>query len=128
MVRSGWYAVDLDGTLAYYDKFRGSDHIGEPIPEMVEFVKKMRKDGKDVRIFTARVSPVTLSAHARDAKEAEVELHRVITAIYKWMVEHLGEPLPITCTKDFQMIQLYDDRCVQIIPNTGLRADGLDLE
>ena len=30
----------------------------------------------------------------------------------------------MTHEKDFRMIQLWDDRCVQVIPNTGLRADG----
>ena len=27
-----YFAVDLDGTLAHYDKWRGIDHIGKPIP------------------------------------------------------------------------------------------------
>ena len=30
-----WIAVDLDGTLAIYDKWRGRDHIGEPVPEII---------------------------------------------------------------------------------------------
>ncbi len=30
----GWYAVDLDGTLAFYDEWRGADHIGAPIIPM----------------------------------------------------------------------------------------------
>lgn len=25
---------------------------------------------------------------------------------------------------DFAMVELWDDRCVQVIPNTGKRADG----
>ena len=29
---SGWIGVDLDGTLARYDGWRGIDHIGEPMP------------------------------------------------------------------------------------------------
>ena len=127
MEAPGGVAFDLDGSLAYYDHFRGVDHIGEPIPASVAKVKALRKEGVDVRIFTARVSPITLAGRARDAKEAEDELRRVITAIYKWMVEHLGEPLPITCTKDYQMVVMYEDRAIQLIPNTGLRADGLDL-
>jgi hypothetical protein len=127
MQTKGWYGCDLDGCLAQYDRFRGDDHIGEPIAPMVAHVKQMLADGKDVRIFTARVSPVTLTASTRDQKEAEIQLHRVITAIYKWMVLHLGRPVPITCQKDYQMICMYDDRCVQMIPNEGKRADGLPL-
>lgn len=38
-MNAGWYAVDLDGTLAHYDGWRGEDHIGDPIPPMVERIK-----------------------------------------------------------------------------------------
>jgi hypothetical protein len=31
--------VDLDGTLAKYGEWRGVEHIGEPIPPMVDRVK-----------------------------------------------------------------------------------------
>jgi hypothetical protein len=51
----GWVGVDLDGTLATYNTWEGPEHIGEPIPEMVERVKAWRRDGRAVRIFTARV-------------------------------------------------------------------------
>ena len=53
---NGWIGVDLDGTLAYYDQWRGALHIGEPIPLMLERVKRWLDEGKDVRIFTARVN------------------------------------------------------------------------
>ncbi len=38
----------------------------------------------------------------------------------------LGLPrdLEITNSKDLAMLELWDDRCVQLIPNTGRRADG----
>ena len=36
----GWIAVDLDGTLAYYDVWRGEEHIGSPISDMFFRVKK----------------------------------------------------------------------------------------
>ena len=36
----GWIGVDLDGTLAHYDKWRGVEHIGKPVPVMLERVKK----------------------------------------------------------------------------------------
>ena len=36
------------------------------------------------------------------------------------MVEKQGLPsLEITNAKDMDMIELWDDRCVQVIPNTG---------
>ena len=52
----GYIAVDLDGTLAFYDHWRGVEHVGEPIPAMVQRVRQWLSEGKDVRIFTARVS------------------------------------------------------------------------
>ena len=36
----GWVGVDLDGTLATYDEWRGIEHVGEPIAPMVERVKR----------------------------------------------------------------------------------------
>lgn len=98
----GWIGVDLDGTLAHYDGWKGIDHIGEPIPRMVERVKAWMAEGKDVRIFTARVSQ----------PEAE-------GPIIEWCVKHFGFGLRITNVKDMAMIELWDDRCVQVIANTG---------
>lgn|SRR5574341_1429708 len=101
---TGWIGVDLDGTLAHYDEWRGPDHIGEPIPAMIERVNRWFAEGREVRIFTART-----------------ERHDLIRS---WCVVYLGRILPITATKDFGMVELWDDRCVQVVPNTGRRADG----
>src|SRR5207344_2652938 len=57
----GWIGVDLDGTLAYYDQWRGPEHIGEPVPAMLERVQRWLAEGKDVRIFTARVERATVA-------------------------------------------------------------------
>ena len=53
----GWIGVDLDGTLAYYDGWKGPEAIGEPIPRMVDRVLGWVNEGREVRILTARVSP-----------------------------------------------------------------------
>jgi hypothetical protein len=45
--------VDLDGVLAKYDKWRGIDHFGEPIPGALEFMKKLEKFA-EITIFTSR--------------------------------------------------------------------------
>ena len=95
----GWIGVDLDGTLAYYDKWRGPTHIGRPIPLMVVRVKQWLADGEEVRVFTARVS-TTLKHERRDIKRA----------IRVWCLEHIGQILPVTCVKDFKMHELWDDR------------------
>lgn len=94
----GWIGVDLDGTLAHYDKFRGEGFVGPPVEAMVKRVRKWIQEGKEVRLFTAR---------------------KPHPAIRRWMKEHLGEVLPITSTKDSHMQVLYDDRAVQVKRNKG---------
>lgn len=98
-----WVGVDLDGTLAHYDGWRGVEHVGEPIPAILEYVKALRLKGINVRIFTARVA----------------EGEKAILPIETWCQDHLGEVLPITNVKDFGMILLIDDRCVPIVKNEG---------
>lgn len=112
-----WIGVDLDGTLAEYHGWMGEDHIGKPIPAMVERIKGWLREGKDVRIFTARAYYGPGSSDLIHAQQFD--------AIGTWLVTQCGlPPLPITCIKDFGMVELWDDRAVQIITNTGKRADG----
>lgn len=42
----GWIGVDLDGTLAHYDRWRGIDHVGDPVPAMMNRVKEARPIGR----------------------------------------------------------------------------------
>ena len=51
-----WIGVDLDGTLAYYDYWRGKEDIGPPIPKMLMRIKQWIAEGKIVKIFTARAT------------------------------------------------------------------------
>lgn len=120
MSNIGWIGVDLDGTLAFYDHWRGPDHIGEPIPAMLARVKGWLAEGRDVRIFTARVDggTVALSMGNSDGEQCR-DIERVADFIRAWCRKHVGCELPITCQKDYGMIELWDDRCVQVIPNTG---------
>ena len=99
----------MDGTLAFYDGWKGVDYIGEPIPLMIDRVQQWLAEGKQVRIMTARVHP------NQDGRTIEV----VRYWIEKWCLEHIGQVLPITHEKDFGMICLYDDRCEQVEKNTG---------
>jgi hypothetical protein len=104
--RKGWIGVDLDGTLAEYHGWEDIYHIGKPIPAMVKRVKAWLEDGIQVRIMTARVCGMA------NAPETRV-------VIRKWCLEHLGEELSITHEKDFDMIELWDDRAVAVELNTG---------
>jgi hypothetical protein len=103
----GWYGVDLDGTLAFYDGWQGQYHIGEPIEPMVSLVKHLMH-GNEVRIFTARVSGAN-----------ELENEEITSFIQDWL-EKAGLPrLKVTCRKDFSCIGIYDDRAFRVEANTG---------
>jgi hypothetical protein len=128
----GWIGVDLDGTLAEYQGFKGAEHIGEPIPQMLLRVRRWLVAGKEVKIFTARVWPLS-TINPEDKVEQFVgasdrESQAMIAAVHirKWCETHLGQILPITCQKDYGMVQLWDDRAIQVEPNTGRRADGVN--
>lgn len=114
---NGWIGVDLDGTLARYDGWVGPCVIGEPVPIMVERVKAWLAAGREVKIFTARASG--------GGRMSLAEVQVVRAAIKAWCVRHIGQELEVTNVKDYRMVELWDDRAVGVIPNTGLRADGL---
>lgn len=105
----GWIGVDLDGTLAIYDGWKGIDHIGKPIPPMMARIHSWLAQGHTVKIFTARVS--------RDQGD-DIEPAR--RAIQDWLVSSGLPVLEVVCCKDFGMIELWDDRCVPVIRNTGI--------
>src|ERR1700691_678825 len=105
--RSPWIGVDLDGTLAS-DTGRemwDAEHkpkIGRPVDEMVLRVKKWIAKGFTVKIFTARAaSPVQ------------------VAAIRTWLARRGLPDLEVTNVKDLNMIELWDDRCVQVVTNSG---------
>lgn len=104
---SGWIGVDLDGTLAHYAGWGGPDHIGEPIPDMVSRVTAWLAQGIEVRIFTARAS-----------------VPEQVPPIHAWSLKYIGVVLPVTNVKDFGMVELWDDRCVRVVPNTGRPCCG----
>lgn len=115
----GWYAFDLDGTLAVDDGWKGIEHIGEPIKPMVDLMKRLNAEGKLVKILTARVFPRS-DSNPGDAKKY----------IVAWCEKNLGFVPEIVCQKDPLMIYLFDDRCVQVEKNTGRILGALpeDLE
>jgi hypothetical protein len=100
-----WIGCDLDGTLAMYDG-RNADAAEsmQPVPEMVRKIRAHLDDGDEVVIVTARF-------HLGDAE---------VKRIQDWTEKHVGQRLPVTASKDFAMLRLYDDRVIQIVPNSGL--------
>lgn len=96
------YGVDLDGTLAEYTTWKGSDHVGKVIPKMLERVKGWIDEGIDVVIFTAR---------ADDPDN--------IPAIADWLEENGIGGLDITNIKSHNISRIYDDRAIQVKRNEG---------
>ena len=110
-MNNGWIGVDLDGTLAHDGGWQGPKHIGKPIAEMVLMVRAWLAQGIEVRIFTARAS---------------VPSH--VPLIQTWSAKHIGVALPVTNVKDYNMIELWDDRCVRVIKNTGRPCCALEIK
>lgn len=98
----GWIGVDLDGTLAHFDGW-SDGKIGKPIPAMIKRVMTWLAEGKEVRIVTARVADCN-----------EREWWKIAVPIMHWCIDNLGCILPITHEKDYEMIQMWDDRAVQV--------------
>jgi len=99
----GWIGVDLDGTLAVFDGWKGVNHIGKPVPIMVRRVLAWLNEGKKVKIFTARVSCPGFD----------------VNTVHDWLETNGLPKLEVTNVKDYAMMHMYDDRCTQVQRNTG---------
>lgn len=98
-----WIGVDLDGTLAEYSGWKGFENIGKIIPTMADRIKIWLKQGKVVKIFTARASGG----------------EQAISYIHNWMLKNGLPVLEVTNVKDLNMIELWDDLCVSVETNTA---------
>jgi len=116
MSKDSWIGVDLDGTLAHYDKWVAWNVIGSVIKPMRERILKWVAEGKTVRIFTARAGFDKDTCYVTGVDFTKQE---VVDVIQTWLVQNGMPPFDVTATKDFRMVELWDDRCVQVIPNTG---------
>lgn len=105
---SGWIGVDFDGTLAYYTKFQGDFIFGEVIEPMKQRILDWISKGRKVKIFTARVST-----------EDQRVNQAVALALQNWLEANGLPRLEITNIKDHHMDELWDDRAVQVVKNTG---------
>ena len=128
----GWYGFDLDGTLAKYDGWKGIDHIGEPVKPMVELIKRMHDEGKVVKIMTARIAPHKLEdgtvgesyITVPDGEKGATRnyAHQFIN---DWCHFNLGFIPEIVYQKDHLMLELYDDRVKQVVPNEGWLVEDI---
>jgi hypothetical protein len=109
---SPWIGVDLDGTLAHdlgnKRENKGLGEIGSAIKPMLNRLRKWIAEGKTVKIFTARASSP-----------------RQVVMIKKWLSSYGLPELEVTNVKDLRMIELWDDRCVQVLTNSGEPIDKM---
>lgn len=102
-----WIGLGLEGCLAraIYDGEGKpvANQLGAPVPLMVERLYDWQRRGLMVKIVTPLASTEEGVVRVRD-----------------WLVEHGLPGLPVTNAKDLHMLELWDARCVQVIPNTGV--------
>jgi hypothetical protein len=103
-----WIGVDLDGTLAHYSGWKGPQHIGPAIPEMLDRVRDWLADGKTVKIFTARAAVPANIPYVKD-----------------WLRAQGLPDLEVTNAKDFDCVEIWDDSAVELVANTGRPANIL---
>lgn len=102
-------AVDWDGTLVEYNGYKGAGVFGPPIPAMVSRIKVWLAEGREVLIFTSRVSV------EHDPNRMLVECKAIDAALRR-----MGLPLlQITANKYIRISEFWDDRAVNVLKNTG---------
>ena len=101
-------AVDLDGTLAEYNGWKGLDHIGDPVPLMLTRVRQWISEGKTVVIFTSRVT-----------HNSGEDTSKAFEYIYQWLEKHGLGGLDVTGLKRKEFIEFWDDRAIRVQKNTG---------
>lgn len=107
------YAVDLDGTLAYDESHVGGDHIGAPVPPMLEQVKDWLDQGIEVWIFTARLS----------GSEDKASTTR---AIQDWCEQHGLPRLKVTNRKSDRIQAYFDDRAYHVLHDQGVITEIIE--
>lgn len=108
----GWIGVDWDGTTVHY--LGNISVCGPVIQSMADRIRGWIARGIEVRIVTARV--------ANSGRPGE-DLQAFIAAQRKMIQDvcerEFGQRLTVTAEKDFNMIELWDDRAVRVIEGTG---------
>lgn len=117
-----WYGVDLDGTLAEFHGWQ-PDKIGAPVTLMAMRVRKWLAEDRTIKIVTARVA-ATGRTNDHGTVDDQEFADRQRAMIEDWTLIHFGQRLEVTCSKDMDMAELWDDRCVRVEKNTGRIVSG----
>ena len=101
------YYIDLDGTLAYYERWGEKGEIGEPVPLIKNWIRYWLYKGIEIVVFTAR-------AYSQE------NIKRVRT----WLIMNgLPADLKITNIKGLDCDLLFDNNAREVINNTGQIVD-----
>lgn len=115
-------ACDFDGTLSTYNGQEGVDYepdkTGDPISLMVERVKVWLSQGIEVVIFTARTHPFYGDGEAEKARKA----------LQEWSLRVFGRQLEVTHEKHPRFSEIWDDKAVRVVGETGVISDGSDVD
>ena len=98
----GWIGVDFDGTLAVHREQHGMDVLGKAIEPTLFRIRQWLQAGVEVRIFTARASQPEL-----------------VPAVHAWLHQQQLPALAVTHRRDYDLLQLWDDRAIQLETNTA---------
>lgn len=109
-----WIGVDLDCTLAEYTGWEGMLQIGPPILRMVRQCKVAMEKGYQIKVFTARAAGLY-----SDNYNERIQAEGIVKAIKRWTVDVFGYELEVTAVKDMDMVELWDDRAREVLPNKG---------
>lgn len=72
-------AVDVDGTLAQYDGWKGAEVIGDPIASVVDQVKKEKENGTRIIIHTTRTNSAINKTHTTE---------QLVAIVRGWLDKH----------------------------------------
>lgn len=101
--------VDLDGTLAYYDEWKGLDHIGDPLPGAQKFIEAL-KVKFNVIIFTTRTNTTV------NHMEPDMQIP-LATKVLDWLTKHNFPQVEVYAGIGKPIGEYYlDDRAVVCAP------------
>lgn len=58
-----YVCIDLDGTIAHYDDWKGEDHFGDPVAGVQEALERLSSAGWKIIIFTTRTNKKLVSEY-----------------------------------------------------------------
>lgn len=116
-----WIGVDLDGTLFEIVSDKPPYPIGPIIPAMFERVKRWLKEGKTVKILTARnaMSRSEVDSHGQPSSCYPEEQTKIIQDA---LLAHGLFQLKIVNHIDPYCVEIWNDRAVQVSRNKGTVA------